>query len=173
MGLNQFEINKLNERFPDHIIEYKEGFAFIPVEQVIMRLNETFNYNWSYTAETEIGQEEIKTNKCGKEYNATKVYATVELTVTAADGTVIVRTGCGGGMLNFGITPGDGHKSAVSEALKKAAQTLGIGLYLAVEGRSDKKQPTTQPTRPPIMLPVRQVTQELNIPQGLKFLLNK
>ena len=137
--LNERESQLLNARFPEEIIEEYKGYKYVPVEWVILRLTETFNGNWSYITKITMGHPEMKTNQSGKEYKSTPVYATVELTVVTADGTTIIRAGNGGGIAEFGLHTGDGHKTATSEALKKAAQSLGIGLYLTLDGKEAKR----------------------------------
>lgn len=137
-GLTQEEIDILLERFPEDIIKENNGFKYIPVEHVIERLNRAFNYNWDFKiSHIDKGETETKTSSRGNKYSATPVFITVELTVRSTTGSTLVRTGVGGGTIGFGQGEGDGHKSATSDALKKAAQSLGVGLYIAIEGKAN------------------------------------
>ncbi len=102
------------------------SLVYIPVSEVITRMNKIIGVeNWSY---------EVKT----WQQLGTSIVAHV--TVTAEiDGKTITRDGVGGQKIKLTknqepLDIGDELKGAVSDALKKAAQTLGIGLYLA---RSD------------------------------------
>lgn len=102
------------------------SLVYIPVSEVINRLNKIIGVeNWSYQVKTwqQLG---------------TSIVAHVTLTVEI-DGKTIMRDGVGGQKIKLSksqepLDIGDELKGAVSDALKKASQTLGIGLYLA---RSD------------------------------------
>jgi len=137
-GLTPEEAAFLNAPFPPEILDLYQGFTFIPVEHVIERLNLTFNYNWDFVAKTSLGEKETRHGKKG-DYVVTPVYADVTLTVRSSTGASITRFGSGGGIIGYGKSEGDGHKSAVSDALKKAAQSLGVGLYIAIDAKKAKK----------------------------------
>ena len=102
------------------------SLVYIPVSEVINRMNKIIGVeNWSYQVKTwqQLG---------------TSIVAHVTLTVEI-DGKTIMRDGVGGQKIKLTksqepLDIGDELKGAVSDALKKASQTLGIGLYLA---RSD------------------------------------
>lgn len=102
------------------------SLVYIPVSEVINRMNKIIGVeNWSYQVKTwqQLG---------------TSIVAHVTLTVEI-DGKTIMRDGVGGQKIKLSksqepLDIGDELKGAVSDALKKASQTLGIGLYLA---RSD------------------------------------
>lgn len=107
--------------------------TYIPVSEVINRLNKVLGVDkWSF--------EIIVCNRdvIDPEY----IVAHVRLTwhADADRSTAICRDGYGGQKIKRTkqgdiVDLGDEMKGAVSDALKKAAQTLGVGLYLA---RSDE-----------------------------------
>lgn len=104
--------------------------TYIPVSEVINRLNKVVGVDmWSFHI-----------NACRRdEIDPDFVTAHVTLTVNIGE-TFVSRDGIGGQKIKRTKTGdivdlGDEMKGAVSDALKKAAQTLGIGLYLA---RSDE-----------------------------------
>lgn len=139
-GLSQQEAAGLAAEFPAEVLDENNGFTYIPVEYVIDRLNKVFNYNWDCVpTEITLGEKETRTNKKGNQFTVLPVYATVLLTVRSSTGAVITRVGSGGNVTGYGKSEGDGHKGAVSDALKKAAQSLGVGLYIAMEGRAARK----------------------------------
>lgn len=110
--------------------------TYIPVSEVINRLNKVLGVDkWSF--------EVISCNRdaMDPEY----IVAHIRLTwmsddkYTNASGPFVTRDGIGGQKIKRTkggdiVDLGDEMKGAVSDALKKAAQTLGVGLYLA---RSD------------------------------------
>lgn len=127
----------LSEPFPPEMErELRKGGAtliYIPISEVIARLNRVFGpYGWS----TEI-------IKCERDaLDPEFIVAHVRLTVKTETewGPVVTKDGFGGQKIkrtkNGDIVDlGDEFKGAVSDALKKAAQQLGIGLYLS---RSDE-----------------------------------
>lgn len=110
--------------------------TYIPVSEVINRLNKVLGIDrWSF--------EVISCNRdaMDPEYIVAHIRFSWITTdkYTNADGPVITRDGIGGQKIKRTkagdiVDLGDEMKGAVSDALKKAAQTLGVGLYLA---RSD------------------------------------
>lgn len=102
------------------------NLTYIPISEVITRMNKTLGVeNWSFTV---------------KEWKqlGNSIVAQVSVVATIL-GNVVTRDGVGGQKIKMSKTGdpvdiGDEVKGAVSDALKKAVQTLGIGLYLA---RSD------------------------------------
>jgi hypothetical protein len=103
--------------------------TYIPVSEVINRLNKVIGVDaWSF-----------QVISCQRDMSDPDfIVAHVTLTATI-DGKSISRDGIGGQKIKRTkkdeiVDLGDEFKGAVSDALKKAAQTLGIGLYLA---RSD------------------------------------
>ena len=109
--------------------------TYIPVSEVIVRLNEVFGVTgWSYTQ-----------IKCERDFlDPDFLVAHVRLTV----GT-ITRDGVGGQKIKRTkagdiLDLGDEYKGAVSDALKKAAQSFGVGLYLARSMSAPSGQHTRQ-----------------------------
>lgn len=102
------------------------SLTYIPVSEVIARLNKVLGVsNWS--------SEIIKAERDALDPDF--VIAHVRLTAVI-DGGVTTKDGVGGQSVkrrkNGDIVDlGDEFKGAVSDALKKAAQQMGVGLYLA------------------------------------------
>lgn len=129
-------LQSLSEPFPSEVErELKKGNArltYIPVSEVITRLNKVLGVDmWSY-----------EIINCGRDtLDPDYVVAQVRLTVNfvptdTAPNITITRDGIGGQKIkrtrNGDIVDlGDEMKGAVSDALKKAAQSLGVGIYLA------------------------------------------
>jgi hypothetical protein len=136
---------ELNEPFPPEVErELKKGGTFltyIPISEVIARLNRIFGVTgWS--------SEIIKCERDALDPDF--IVAHVRLTVSNIfdddhgtfypSGTLVSKDGFGGQKIKRTksgeiVDLGDEFKGAVSDALKKAAQQLGIGLYLS---RSDE-----------------------------------
>jgi hypothetical protein len=102
------------------------SLTYIPISEVIARLNKVIGLgNWSSEI-ISIGRDATDPDW---------VVAHVRLTVTL-DGITITKDGVGGQQVKYTkagkiLDLGDEFKGAMSDALKKAAQQLGIGLYLA------------------------------------------
>jgi hypothetical protein len=123
----------LSEQFPKEVErQLKKGgtsLTYIPVSEVINRLNKVLGIDgWSY-----------EIIKCERDaLDPDFIVAHVRMTIyPGADKFVsAVKDGFGGQKIkrtkNGDIVDlGDEFKGAVSDALKKAAQSLGVGLYLA------------------------------------------
>jgi hypothetical protein len=118
-------LKKLSEPFPKEVesILRKGGMelTYIPIHEVIARLSNVLGVeNWNYTIKSH--GRDTKTDDW--------VIVHVQLSVII-EGSVVVREAFGGARHTGNMDLGDSYKSATSEALKKAAQTLGVGLYLA------------------------------------------
>jgi len=125
---------QLTESFPREMekILNKGGTAltYIPVSEVITRLNKVLGVDkWSF-----------KIIRCERDASDPDfVVAHVRLEWTPAlgeDFNIVTRDGFGGQKIKRTkqgqiVDLGDEFKGAISDALKKAAQTLGVGLYLA------------------------------------------
>lgn len=124
---------ELSEPFPKEVERIlKKGGAsltYIPVSEVINRLNKVLGFDgWSY-----------EIIKCERDaLDPDFIVAHVRMTVyPGTDKFVgVTKDGFGGQKIkrtkNGDIVDlGDEFKGAVSDALKKAAQALGVGLYLA------------------------------------------
>ncbi len=96
--------------------------TYIPVSEVIVRLNDVFGIlGWSYTLV-----------KCERDV-LDPDFLVAHVSMTVGD---ITRDGVGGQKIKRMksgdiVDLGDEYKGAVSDALKKAAQSFGVGLYLA------------------------------------------
>jgi len=106
------------------------NFTYIPVSEIITRLNKVLGVEqWSFTVE-----------RCERDaIDPDFVIAHVRLVWNVAGAAEVIRDGIGGQKIKrtkagIIVDLGDEFKGAISDALKKAAQTLGVGLYLA---RSD------------------------------------
>lgn len=117
------------------------ALTYIPVSEVIYRLNQVLHYNWSYTVHS------CQRDPLDPDY----IVAHVTMKIYAIDGTIPMseRDGFGGVKVKRTKTGdivdlGDEYKGAVSDALKKAAQAFGVGLYLA--RHEDKPLAPSNPT---------------------------
>jgi|TARA_R100000742_G_C4276566_1_gene97732 hypothetical protein len=129
-------LNSLSEPFPKEVERQlsKGGtsLTYIPVSEVITRLNRVLGVDmWSYEI-VHVGRDTI---------DPEFVTAHVRLVATfvptdSAPSLTVTKDGVGGQKIkrtrNGDIVDlGDELKGAVSDALKKAAQHLGVGIYLA------------------------------------------
>jgi hypothetical protein len=99
------------------------SLTYIPVSEVINRMNKVIGVEeWSFSIK--------KWEQLG-----TSIVAHVVVNANI-NGTMVSRDGVGGQKIKMNkqgepVDIGDEVKGAVSDALKKAVQTLGVGLYLA------------------------------------------
>lgn len=122
--------SSLSEPFPREmersVSKSGRSLTYIPISEVIARLNKVIGLdNWS--------SEIIAVNRDAVDHDW--VIAHVRLTATI-DGQTVTKDGVGGQQVKYTkagkvLDLGDEFKGAMSDALKKAAQQLGIGLYLA------------------------------------------
>jgi hypothetical protein len=102
------------------------SLTYIPISEVIARLNKVIGLNnWSSEI-VSVGRDSVDTDW---------VIAHVRLTAIV-NGETITKDGVGGQQVKYTkagkvLDLGDEFKGAMSDALKKAAQQLGVGLYLA------------------------------------------
>jgi recombination DNA repair RAD52 pathway protein len=122
---------QLSEPFPQEMERTlnKGGtnLTYIPVSEVINRLNKVLGVDkWSFTIQ-----------RCDRDAADPEfVVAHVRIDYQVNEYLQITRDGFGGQKIkrnkaNQIVDLGDEFKGAISDALKKAAQTLGVGLYLA------------------------------------------
>lgn len=119
---------ELAEPFPAELLRENTAkrLTYVPIAEVIARLNRVLGVqNWS----TEILRAWREPD------HPDWVIAQVKLTIRIGSQT-IVREGIGGQQVKFRksgdvVDLGDEFKGAYSDALKKAAQSLGVGLELA------------------------------------------
>ena len=111
------------------------SLTYIPVSEVIVRLNDVFgSLGWSYTLV-----------KCERDV-LDPDFLVAHVSMTVGD---ITRDGVGGQKIKRTrageiLDLGDEYKGAVSDALKKAAQSFGVGLYLARGHSSPASMQTRQ-----------------------------
>jgi hypothetical protein len=118
---------QLTEPFPQEMERsLNKGGAnltYIPVSEVINRMNKVLGVEqWSFTVRS-------------WQHLGTSIVAHVRVKANI-DGVTVTREGVGGQKIKLNkqgdpLDLGDEVKGAVSDALKKAVQTLGVGLYLA------------------------------------------
>jgi recombination DNA repair RAD52 pathway protein len=131
--MNSNIMQQLSEPFPREVErQLKKGgtsLTYIPVSEVINRLNKVLGFDaWSY-----------EIIKCERDaLDPDFIVAHVRMTVyPGSDKFVsVTKDGFGGQKIKRTkqgdiVDLGDEFKGAVSDALKKAAQALGVGLYLA------------------------------------------
>lgn len=125
----------LSEPFPQEmertLSKGGTNLTYIPVSEVINRLNKVLGVdNWSFTV-----------IRCERDaLDPDFIVAHVRLEYNTSEFRSVARDGIGGQKIKRTkqgsiVDLGDEFKGAISDALKKAAQTLGVGLYLA---RSDE-----------------------------------
>ena len=109
--------------------------TYIPVSEVIVRLNEVFGVTgWSYT------QIKCERDFLDPDFLVAHVRLTVGTTTRDGVGGQKIKRTKAGDILDLG----DEYKGAVSDALKKAAQSFGVGLYLARSVSAPSGQHTRQ-----------------------------
>src|SRR3954447_15482661 len=129
--LSEAQVDFLMQRTPKREIKMRAGrggmqFAYVEHGYVTERLNLVFGFNWDF----EIRDKQILDDE---------VIVEARLTVRTPGGQTIVKTQFGGADIkchNSGARSGkplsiaDDYKAAASDALKKCASLLGIGLDL-------------------------------------------
>jgi len=129
-GLNQGQISVITQKTPQHLVFWRKGrsgqnFCYIPHNYVTELLNQAFNHAWSF--ETEVLQA-----FCNKDELTVKG----RLIVHGKDGKQIVKEQFGQQDIlkdkkgNPAMSYGDALKGASSDALRKCASLLGVGLDL-------------------------------------------
>ena len=153
--------SSLSEQFPKemerNLNKGGTNLTYIPVSEVINRMNKVLGVeNWSFSIKgyTEIGDSIV-------------AHVTVIATI---DGKEVSRDGVGGQKIKrikatgLAVDYGDEVKGAVSDALKKAVQTLGVGLYLA---RSDDAMEIEQAMDAPVDESVQTWESFVSVSKGL------
>jgi recombination DNA repair RAD52 pathway protein len=150
-GRNDIQAS-LNEPFPKEVErQLKKGgtsLTYIPVSEVISRLNKVLGFDgWAY-----------EIIKCERDaLDPEFIVAHVRLSVLSKDDFInVVKDGFGGQKIKRTkagdiVDLGDEFKGAVSDALKKAAQALGVGLYLARSEEAMEIESVTEPTIDPVV----------------------
>lgn len=146
-SLSQEQANFLLQRTPTNEIKYRQGrggqrLAYVEHGYVTELLNKVFGFNWDF----EITDKQILEDE---------VLVEARLTVRTPAGQTIVKTQFGGADIKrFTTGPksgrplsiADDYKAAGSDALKKCASLLGIGLDLY--GRDRSEPDDVAPERP-------------------------
>jgi len=140
-GLNEAQVAIITQKTPAHLIYQKKGkggkmMSYIPHNYVTELLNKAFGHVWSF--ETEF-MAQLSTRK--------EMVVKGKLTVYTADGKAIVKEQFGQCEIPYsnetgqpGMTPGDAVKGAASDAIRKCASEIGIGLDLYGEHDDSKKK---------------------------------
>lgn len=129
--LSEAQVDFLLQRTPPHEIKMRQGrggmqFSYVEHGYVTERLNLVFGFNWDF----EVMDKQILEDE---------VIVEAKLTVRTPGGQTIVKTQFGGADIKrhtAGARSGkplsiaDDYKAAASDALKKCASLLGIGLDL-------------------------------------------
>ncbi len=140
--LTAAQVDFLLQRTPRHEIKYRQGrggmqFAYVEHGYVTERLNLVFGFNWDF----EIVDKQILEDE---------VIVEARLTVRTPGGQTIVKTQFGGAEIKRHtsgpksgrpLSIADDYKAAASDALKKCASLLGIGLDLYGRDRPDEFDP--------------------------------
>ncbi len=124
----------LSESFPQEMERMlsKGGTSlkYIPVSEVINRLNKVLGVDkWSFKI--------VRCERDASDPDFVVAHVRLEwVPVLGEDFNIVTRDGFGGQKIKRTkqgqiVDLGDEFKGAISDALKKAAQTLGVGLYLA------------------------------------------
>jgi hypothetical protein len=134
-------LEALEEEFPEEqlkTIETGSGrnrkkFSYIPEPVVRNRLREVLGLNWSWEILREADTTFLVWDRdAGEKLPQPAVVVTGRLTVNLPSGITVSREAHGGSLLYSGNKAGDPHKSASSNALKKAAYLFGVGAYLGL-----------------------------------------
>jgi hypothetical protein len=150
--LTEAQVDFLLQRTPKHEIKLRQGrggmqFSYVEHGYVTERLNLVFGFNWDF----EVVDKQILEDE---------VIVEARLTVRTPGGQTIVKTQFGGADIKrhaSGSRSGrplsiaDDYKAAASDALKKCASLLGIGLDLygrdRLEGGDVEDPPATSATK--------------------------
>ena len=139
--LSEAQVDFLLQRTPKKEIKYRQGrgglqFAYVEHGYVTERLNLVFGFNWDF----EIVDKQILEDE---------VIVEARLTVRTPGGQTIVKTQFGGADIKrhaSGAKNGrplsiaDDYKAAASDALKKCASLLGVGLDLYGRDRTEEAE---------------------------------
>ncbi len=152
MSLNEQSINVITRPLPKDKIKKRPGkagmsFSYITPDFVIETLNEAFQFNWG----TRIVHQAM--------YDNVAVVG-LELSVPAADGSPVTKQQFGSCEVTRGLGTGEAFKGAASDALKKCATLLGLGLELY---RDDDT--SSGPSKPPSFTPPKTPPARPSTPQ--------
>lgn len=130
-------LDKLGEAFAPEMLRTnkdKGNLTYVPVSEVIARLNSIVGFEWSYEV---LDRWASGQHDCESGTYPMWCMAHVRLTIYDGGSKTATRDGVGGQQVKFlrsnagPVDMGDEWKGAVSDALKKAAQSFGVALDLA------------------------------------------
>src|SRR5436305_815718 len=147
--LSEAQVDFLLQRAPKHEIKTRQGrgglqFSYVEHGYVTERLNLVFGFNWDF----EVTDKQILEDE---------VIVEARLTVRTPGGQTIVKTQFGGAEIKRHasgprsgrpLSIADDYKAAASDALKKCASLLGVGLDLYGRDRPDDTESPTANTPP-------------------------
>jgi recombination DNA repair RAD52 pathway protein len=118
----------LAQRTPREAVRYRTGpggqkLPYVEGAWVIRQLNEAFGWDWDF----EIRDRQVIPGPDGK---PAEVVVLGRLTCRLPDGRVVVKEDFGSEAFKAGVQAGDVFKSAATDALKRCARALGVGLDL-------------------------------------------
>src|SRR5574338_458821 len=141
MALTDKAFDVVTRPLPHDQIKKRPGkagmeFSYISPDFVIDTLNEGFDYRW----DTEIVYQGVHENV---------VVVGLKLTVYDADGNPIDKEQFGSCEITRGLGVGEAFKGAASDALKKCATLIGLGLELYRDDEAPGGPPSAPQFRPP------------------------
>lgn len=167
--LSEAQVDFLMQRTPKREIKMRQGrgglqFAYVEHGYVTERLNLVFGFNWDF----EIVDKQILDDE---------VIVEARLTVRTPGGQTIVKTQFGGAEIKRHasgnrsgrpLSIADDYKAAASDALKKCASLLGIGLDLYGRDRpADGEEDNPQPAAPQPPLTLRETERSPDLQTGI------
>lgn len=117
----------LTEPFPDYVIKDRNGYPYIPVEHIKQRLISVLGVDGFDVIYSDIVHHEEDWITCDCTIIADfSLWGSRVKKVTQSDGIQIARLKANGSIVDLG----NSYKTVRSSAFVKAAQELGVGLYL-------------------------------------------
>lgn len=145
---------ELTKPFPKEALEVKEGFTYVKYPDMVRRLIRATGNRFSIRL---VGQESTSFGKTGKGQDRVLLRAWVELDIPVL-GSARTHEGV---QIAFVGTGEDMYKGAISDAIKKAAQSYGVGIELtgADAEWSIAQREHQQATPPPEPTPITSANQ--------------
>lgn len=139
---------QLEAEFPPQMLSTtpKGGkrLTYVPVHEVVQRMNDVLGPNWSWEV-ARIWRDELDPDWVLAYGVLTATIDGGTVTVSGSGGVKVSRTQSSGELVDLG----DEFKGAESDAMKKACQRLGVGLYLSRDAEAIAYE-APKPTRDPI-----------------------
>lgn len=144
IATDEIILEKLTEKFDKRYLKSRrvgnKNFIYIPEPLIRDRLNEVLGLNWEWEIREDkllpYNQEAERMTKFTQERDPRENLQVVvrgALTIHLPSGKAVVREAFGGSPLLNGSMAGDAHKSASSNAFKKAAYMFNVGAYLGLD----------------------------------------